>query len=236
MPNLPAPYVSPWREFGRNLRALAADLRLRIQELWRRNGEGDLPQPGFWPKQLAAFFWPALLALLLAFAVGIWMRLSASSTSQAPVRQTPQQPANSLPAAPPPAPVAAPEASMDGHQDSEPLTQADFTGDREADPAPEPEPEPEPISGLQQWPAAVQSLLLAETADPSNNQLRLTLSLKLWRALSAVERDQRAMAWLRSAEEKGFDSIALVDEEDRPLGRSARVGNGMILLDPSGAA
>ena len=142
MPNLPAPYVSPWREFGRNLRALAADLRLRIQELWRRNGEGDLPQPGFWPKQLAAFFWPALLALLLAFAVGIWMRLSASSTSQAPVRQTPQQPANSLPAAPPPAPVAAPEASMDGHQDSEPLTQADFPGDREADPAPEPEPEP----------------------------------------------------------------------------------------------
>ena len=79
MPNLPAPYVSPWREFGRNLRALAADLRLRIQELWRRNGEGDLPQPGFWPRQLAAFFWPALLVLLLALAVVALMQRSASS-------------------------------------------------------------------------------------------------------------------------------------------------------------
>ena len=30
--NLPAPYVSPWQEFGRNLQAMAADLRLRGQE------------------------------------------------------------------------------------------------------------------------------------------------------------------------------------------------------------
>ena len=40
MPNLPAPYVSPWKEFARNLRALWADLGLRGQELWRRNREG----------------------------------------------------------------------------------------------------------------------------------------------------------------------------------------------------
>ena len=43
--NLPAPYVSPWQEFGRNLQAMAADLRLRGQELWRRNREGELSVP-----------------------------------------------------------------------------------------------------------------------------------------------------------------------------------------------
>ena len=52
MPNLPAPYVSPWKEFARNLRALWADLGLRGRELWRRNREGDLSIPGFWPNNL----------------------------------------------------------------------------------------------------------------------------------------------------------------------------------------
>ena len=65
MPNLPAPYVSPWREFARNLRSMAADLRLRLQEVWRRNREGDLSVPGFWPQGLAPWFWPLLLVLLL---------------------------------------------------------------------------------------------------------------------------------------------------------------------------
>jgi hypothetical protein len=241
LPNLPAPYVSPWREFGRNLRALAADLRLRIQELWRRNGEGDLPQPGFWPRQLAAFFWPALLVLLLALAVVALMQRSASS---APSPGPPPASPSALPSASPPAPAVAPDVSLDVHQDSAPLTQVDSPGNRAADSAPAPEPEPasepasaaEPISEPQPRPSVVPSLLLAETADPFKNQLRLTLSLTLWRALSSAERDQRALAWLRSAEEKGFDSIALVDEEDRPLGRSARVGDGMILFDRPGAA
>ena len=56
--NLPAPYVSPWLEFSRNLQAVFADLQLRAQELWRRNGEGDLSVPGFWPRNLASIFWP----------------------------------------------------------------------------------------------------------------------------------------------------------------------------------
>ena len=59
--NLPAPYVSPWQEFGRNLQAMAADLRLRGQELWRRNREGELSVPGFWPRDLAPSFWPPVL-------------------------------------------------------------------------------------------------------------------------------------------------------------------------------
>jgi hypothetical protein len=53
----------------RDLIAVLASLRLRIQELWRRNGEGDLSVPGFWPQALAPLFWPLLLALALAIAV-----------------------------------------------------------------------------------------------------------------------------------------------------------------------
>jgi hypothetical protein len=64
--NLPAPYVSPWLEFARNLQALFADLQLRAQELWRRNGEGDLSVPGFWPRNLASTFWPVVLVLVVA--------------------------------------------------------------------------------------------------------------------------------------------------------------------------
>ena len=69
MPNLPAPYVSPWREFARNLRSMVADLRLRLQEIWRRNREGDLSVPGFWPQGLVPWFWPLILVLLLGLVV-----------------------------------------------------------------------------------------------------------------------------------------------------------------------
>lgn len=64
--NLPAPYRSPWRALAEDLRAVAASLRLGLQELWRRNGQGDLPRPAPWPRDLAPLFWPLLLALALA--------------------------------------------------------------------------------------------------------------------------------------------------------------------------
>jgi hypothetical protein len=64
--NLPAPYRNPWRSLAEALSAVAADSRLRLQELWRRNGEGDLRRPGWWPRDLAPLFWPLLLAAALA--------------------------------------------------------------------------------------------------------------------------------------------------------------------------
>ncbi|WP_411867167.1 hypothetical protein [Vulcanococcus limneticus] len=77
--NLPAPYRSPWRALAEDLRAVAASLRLGLQELWRRNGQGDLPRPGPWPRDLAPLFWPLLLALALAalllVGVGLGRRL-----------------------------------------------------------------------------------------------------------------------------------------------------------------
>lgn len=63
---LPAPYEDPWRRLAADLRAVLASLRLRLWELWRRNGDGDLPTPRFWPARLASLFWPLLLAALLA--------------------------------------------------------------------------------------------------------------------------------------------------------------------------
>ena len=95
MPNLPAPYVSPWKEFARNLRALWADLGLRGRELWRRNREGNLSIPAFWPEELAAWFWPAVVALVLAALVAIAIVIKA----------TPRQQASSPP--PPPVPTSA---------------------------------------------------------------------------------------------------------------------------------
>ena len=63
---LPAPYVAPWRRLAADIRDVVASLGLWLRELWRRNGEGDLPQPGFWPSSWAPFFWPLVLALTLA--------------------------------------------------------------------------------------------------------------------------------------------------------------------------
>ncbi len=102
---LPAPYNSPWKALGQDLRAVSADLRLRSQELWRRNREGDLSVPAFWPEPLAALFWPALLGFILTLLVlgGIQLReiLHDPSPPSPPeverVRTTPLPEARPLP-------------------------------------------------------------------------------------------------------------------------------------------
>ena len=102
---LPAPYNSPWKALGQDLRAVSADLRLRSQELWRRNREGDLSVPAFWPESLASLFWPALLGFILTLLVlgGIQLReiLRDQSPPSPPeverVRTTPFPEARPLP-------------------------------------------------------------------------------------------------------------------------------------------
>ncbi len=78
-PPLPAPYRSPWSALAEALSAVAADLRLALQRLWRRNREGDLSVPGFWPQGLAPLFWPLLLSALLLLLAALGNRLLASS-------------------------------------------------------------------------------------------------------------------------------------------------------------
>ena len=72
--NLPAPYRSPWSLLAADLVAVGADLVLRWRELWRRDRQGQLPCPRFWPASMAASFWPLALVLALALlAAGLWV-------------------------------------------------------------------------------------------------------------------------------------------------------------------
>ncbi|MEB3238903.1 MAG: hypothetical protein VKM68_01675 [Cyanobacteriota bacterium] len=69
---LPAPYAPPWKRLGEDLVATLAWLGLKGREGWRRNGEGSLPAPPFWPRRWLPLFWPLVLAgvLLVVVVVG----------------------------------------------------------------------------------------------------------------------------------------------------------------------
>ena len=90
-------------------RAVGADRRLALQRLWRRNREGELPLPAFWPPDLAPLFWPLLLALALALALSLggWLigglRPSRPPTAPPPaglMEQAERQPAAGTEAGP----------------------------------------------------------------------------------------------------------------------------------------
>ena len=96
---LPAPYRSPWHALAEALAAVLASVRLELRGLLRRNGQGQLPRPGFWPADLAPLFWPLLLALLLALVFlllpALWPGSRASMTPPAGPAAADQQPAAS---------------------------------------------------------------------------------------------------------------------------------------------
>ena len=52
-----------------------------------------------------------------------------------------------------------------------------------------------------------------------------------WSAVPLAMRKQLAEDWQQRSNELGYEQLRLVDAEDRLLGRSARVGVGMILYD-----
>ena len=71
--NLPAPYRSPWLVLAGDLVAVGADLALRCRELWRRNRQGELSCPRFWPGSIAAVFWPLVVVLAVGLlGAGLW--------------------------------------------------------------------------------------------------------------------------------------------------------------------
>ena len=224
MPNLPAPYVSPWREFARNLRSMAADLRLRLQEVWRRNREGDLSVPGFWPQALAPWFWPVLLVLLLGVLLLLPGRFTRSRAGTPPpdVRTVPSSelpsasgstsPASpaELPPPSPPVPVPVPVETV---AEQPPVV-----------------PPLDPLLELLLGPDAPSQLLVSARPDGQALQLVLELSDR-WSALPLAMRKQLAEDWQQRSSELGYEQLRLVDAADRLLGRSARVGVGMILYD-----
>ena len=59
----------------------------------------------------------------------------------------------------------------------------------------------------------------------------LELSVDAWQQLPLDQRQTLASSWLESALELDYASLQLVNEQGDLLGRSARVGGGMILFD-----
>ena len=229
--NLPAPYVSPWSEFARNLRALLADLQLKAQELWRRNLEGDLSVPGFWPRNLASIFWPVVLVFLVAFPVaGLrWWQSAHQSVAEskpAAVAFDQRVPDAVLPETvvpepllpeplitPQPQPAFAPEPMLFDVEDP-PLPVLDLN----------------PLMDLFLDGSAPEGLLASATPQPAQNRLVLQVS-DAWNSLAPSARTSISEDWQRRSLDLGYSSLQLVDGQEILLARSARVGSGMIMFD-----
>ncbi len=234
--DLPAPYRNPWRLLAADLRAVGASMVLKLRELWRLNGGGELGRPPFWPASLAALFWPSLLTLLV---MGLFL------FSRLPSRL-------SLPAARPPVPSAVvpqPEVSPRPDDPSlSPLSGAEPDPGRAPSPpealefpaAPPPpaaaasEPVPDPLL-LKLGEGEIDPLVLSARVDPARSELQIELE-SAFAALSAAARQERAQRWWQRCQELGFEYLELRDGDGRLLGRTALVGSGMILLEPTPTA
>ena len=88
----------------------------------------------------------------------------------------------------------------------------------------------DPLLELLLGPDAPSQLLVSARPDGQALQLVLELSDR-WTALPLAMRKQLAEDWQQRSSELGYEQLRLVDAADRLLGRSARVGVGMILYD-----
>ena len=217
---LPVPWSSPWKQLrqdlARDLPAVGSAFVLRLRELWRRNREGDLSVPAFWPEALTAWFWPLLLGLVitllsLPFVVG---RSAEEVPSEVPssisVEQQLQQ-AFELPA---PLPTPDPETELETVAEPLPL------------PA-EPLVSLDPLLALLQD-GATADLIGSIHPLPDQGLLELTPS-EGFAALPVPARQKQADHWLELSRSIGYDNLQLVDGNGKLIGRSAQVGEGMIL-------
>ena len=234
--DLPAPYVSPWSEFGRTFRALLADVQLRTQELLRRNLEGSLPVPGFWPQDLAPTFWPFVVVVGIGgISVLGWLGVQAFASPPAPKPFEQDQAVIASESLPPdqepkvPVEMAPIEDSVIEFKFAEPM----------ATPAPSElemlsvvlPPAPDPLLLSLMDSRDPQSLLLAAEPVPADDLIQLRLAAESWLTLSSMERQRLADQWQDRLSDVGFDRLTLVDVDGHPLGRSALVGSGMILMN-----
>ena len=244
---LPAPYQSPWEALRRDVPAALADLRLRAQELWRRNWEGDLSSPGFWPQDLAPLFWPLVLVLALAVLIlGVVQLKAAFAPGIDPepagverILTTPLPEARPL--------VATPESELSESVRSEsvpsepmPLEPSVAAEPVAAEPVPvEPEipvfqvtPLMRLLEEVDRDSAVPSGLLLTAQPVPARNGVVLTLDTKRWVSLSPAHRLECAESWWQQLQEEGYEDLTLQDASQQLLARPSRVGNGMIVFDP----
>ena len=262
---LPAPYQSPWEALRRDLAAVVADLRLRAQETWRRNREGDLDVPAFWPRDLAPLFWPLVLSLaLLLVGTGVFVlagriipqqQLSESRLEALPQSPAPERPgpisSSSTPdiakttlvdEAAPASPITPPQSPAQPAAPPQSATPSAADVQATDQPLAAPQSVPDPLSDpllvtLQQ--AAEQSsvgvdapkLVLAIARQPERNGVQLTLAAS-WCDLKQSRRQELADQWLVQIQAAGYDELLLQSDQGDRLGRSARVGQGMVIPAP----
>ena len=218
----PAPYEEPWGRLAFDLRAALASTGLRLRELVRRNRQGELSVPGFWPPSLAWLFWPLLLALFMALVLALVTAVGPALVRRYDSAGAPAQELVQSQTA-----LAQPGQSQPVQQrpDKQPVP-----------PAPSP-PEQAP-------PLAIDPLLalLAEddprgciaSARPYPGQGRLELELApTFLALAGPLRQQQADQWLERSRELGYERLRLLDGSGALLAQAARVGSGMVLLGPA---
>lgn len=214
--NLPAPYESPWRQLGRAVVAVLASLRLDARGLWRRNRDAELPRPAWWPRDLVPLFWPLLLvgALALSLALGtgltLWHRTRAAEAPAAVSSvASPELAEAPLPQTPPPL-VQEPVVLNPSPEPADPLLAAMAQGDG-------------------------QGLINAVRTTADKGLLQLQLG-PAYGALDPRQQRRQAETWLQRSQEQGFDQLELIAPNGQMLGYRARVGSGMILLDPHQAS
>ncbi|MCT0226822.1 hypothetical protein KQ300_01215 [Synechococcus sp. CS-1331] len=219
----PAPYEEPWGRLAFDLRAALASTGLRLRELARRNRQGELSVPGFWPPSLAWLFWPFLLALFLALVLAL-------VTAVGPALVRPSDSAG----------APAQELVLAQPVQSQPVQQQPAQQQPDKQPVP-PAPSPPEQAAL---PLAIDPLLalLAEddprgciaSARPYPGQGRLELELApTFLALAGPLRQQQADQWLERSRELGYERLRLLDGSGALLAQAARVGSGMVLLGPA---
>ena len=240
---LPAPYRNPWRNLLDDLRAVVADLRLRLWRQWRRNRDGGLWRPPWWPVDLAPLFWPLSLALVLVLAL-LLVAMPPLLLSR-PVAGPAEPAADGVGDTVAPDAVAAGAAGPSATAQSAPVAPAPTAEVPQFDDAVLPEPvppRPAPVPSASPQPASIDpqqqllggapaaGLLAACVADPASGTLILQIQ-PAFSALDIAQRQQRAEAWQHYARELGFDHLELRDDTGVLLARDALVGSGMIVLE-----
>ena len=242
--DLPATYRNPWSTLGDNLWAVVADARLRAQEVVRRNGQGGLWRPSWWPADLAPLFWPLLLALGLMVVVVIGLQGATAlrrltppvspATHSAVIKKAPAE-APEPDAPPPPEPLTL-EQPLTPETPPAPSTNglgelAETPPERPLAEVPaEPQP-PDPLDELVQRSGA-DGLLLQAMA--SADQRTLVLQVAPAFAAQPVPAQQRyAEQWQLWAADLGYDHLELRDLRSGLLARDVLVGAGMIVLNQS---
>ena len=258
--DLPAPYNSPWKALGQDLKAVSADLRLRSQEIWRRNQEGDLSVPGFWPQQWAALFWPVLLVFSLAVLIlgGIQLRQAMQGQSPPTPPAVERVRTTALPEARPLPLTNKDESALDDQGLKDAPVETNTSGLKSSEQPREVE-DPYLQNELDSEPASAETTadllrfdplldLLAEEGNsddsqrsalivsakpqPERNAVILQIDVEAWMQRSPEQRQNLAEAWWSRLEDQGYADLRLVNAQQDLLARPARIGGGMIVFDP----